>query len=121
CGYPEILANLASKNGCVIMSVNYRLAPENPLPAAYEDGVKTVIWSRQESLLAKTRQTDIKGLIRIQLFFGGESRAHSENYMMQPPCSALTLAASDTYWRLSLPSGENRGLTWYNLKRIFYS
>lgn len=144
--YHEFLAKLASKTGCVIVSVNYRLAPENPLPAAYEDGVKALIWLRQQSLLGKNewwtnncnisniflagdsaganiafnvsirlaRQIDIKGSILIQPFFGGESRTHSEKYMMQPPSSALTLVASDTYWRLSLPPGENRDHPWCN-------
>ncbi|XP_073315966.1 probable carboxylesterase 6 [Primulina huaijiensis] len=144
--YHEFLAKLSSKTGCVIVSVNHRLAPEYPLPAAYEDGVKALIWLRQQSLLGKNewwtnncniskiflagdsaganiafnvsirlaRQIDIKGLILIQPFFGGESRTHSEKYMMQPPRSTLTLAASDTYWRLSLPPGENRDHPWCN-------
>ncbi|XP_073131567.1 probable carboxylesterase 6 [Henckelia pumila] len=145
--YHEFLAKLASKAGCVIVSVNYRLAPENPLPAAYEDGVKALVWLRQQSLLGiknewwtdhcnmsniflggdsaganiafnvsirLARQIDIKGLILIQPFFGGESRTHSEKYMTQPPRSALTLAASDAYWRLSLPPGEKRDHPWCN-------
>ncbi|KAI3744309.1 hypothetical protein L1987_57388 [Smallanthus sonchifolius] len=48
--YHEFLALLASKAGCVIMSVDYRLAPENPLPAAYEDGEKALMWLKQQAL-----------------------------------------------------------------------
>nr|XP_043627212.1 probable carboxylesterase 6 [Erigeron canadensis] len=48
--YHEFLALLASKVGCVIMSVDYRLAPENPLPAAYEDGQRALIWVKQQAL-----------------------------------------------------------------------
>ncbi|XP_076937508.1 putative carboxylesterase 6 [Bidens hawaiensis] len=48
--YHEFLALLASKAGCVIMSVDYRLAPENPLPAAYEDAQKALMWMKQEAL-----------------------------------------------------------------------
>ncbi|CAL5325993.1 hypothetical protein CsSME_00005363 [Camellia sinensis var. sinensis] len=48
--YHDFLANLASKASCVIMSVNYRLAPENRLPAAYEDGFKAVMWMNQQLL-----------------------------------------------------------------------
>ncbi|KAG8366580.1 hypothetical protein BUALT_Bualt17G0094700 [Buddleja alternifolia] len=137
--YHEFLANLASKMNCLILSVNYRLAPENPLPAAYDDGVKTLLWLRQQpfnnsnewwankcnfsriflagdsaganiayNVALRLRPLDINGLILIQPFFGGEARTHSEKYMAQPPRSALTLAASDTYWRLSLPTGANR-------------
>ncbi|KAM5567675.1 putative carboxylesterase 17 [Rosa sericea] len=47
--YHELLAKLAAKAGCVIMSVNYRLAPEHPLPAAYEDGLRALVWLKQQA------------------------------------------------------------------------
>ncbi|KAJ8751722.1 hypothetical protein K2173_025894 [Erythroxylum novogranatense] len=47
--YHVFLANLASKVGCVILSINYRLAPENRLPAAYDDGMSTLIWIKQQA------------------------------------------------------------------------
>ncbi|XP_016546592.2 probable carboxylesterase 6 [Capsicum annuum] len=50
--YHEFLVKLASIANCVIMSVNYRLAPENRLPRAYDDGVKTIAWVRQKVLLS---------------------------------------------------------------------
>ncbi|XP_074295693.1 putative carboxylesterase 6 [Silene latifolia] len=46
--YHEFLGNLSSKARCVIVSVNYRLAPENRLPAAYEDGIKALMWVKQQ-------------------------------------------------------------------------
>ncbi|KAA8529189.1 hypothetical protein F0562_034012 [Nyssa sinensis] len=150
--YHEFLAKLAAKAGCVIMSVNYRLAPENPLPAAYDDGFKALMWVKQEAISGASewwsRQCNLssvfiagdsaganiaynvalklssnsttlkplglKGTILIQPFFGGEARTDSEKYMVQPPRSALSLAASDTYWRLSLPPGANRDHPWCN-------
>ncbi|KAK4279827.1 hypothetical protein QN277_011540 [Acacia crassicarpa] len=48
--YHEFLTNLASKANCIILSVEYHLAPENRLPSAYEDGFATVMWLKQESL-----------------------------------------------------------------------
>ncbi|XP_077234577.1 putative carboxylesterase 17 [Tasmannia lanceolata] len=48
--YHDFLSTLSSKANCLIMSVNYRLAPENPLPAAYDDGIGAVKWVRQQSL-----------------------------------------------------------------------
>ena len=48
--YHDFLARLAAKAGCLIMSVNYRLAPENPLPAAYEDGFKALQWLKQKAI-----------------------------------------------------------------------
>ncbi|XP_012436666.1 probable carboxylesterase 17 [Gossypium raimondii] len=47
--YHEFLAALASKAGCIILSLNYRLAPENRLPAAYDDGINTLMWVKQEA------------------------------------------------------------------------
>ncbi|KNA19795.1 hypothetical protein SOVF_058210 [Spinacia oleracea] len=47
--YHDFIANLASKAGCVVISVNYRLAPENRLPAAYEDGYNTIMWVKEQA------------------------------------------------------------------------
>lgn len=151
--YHEFLANLASKAGCVIISVNYRLAPENRLPAAYEDGISCLMWVKQQAsygsnehkwwinqcnfsslflagdsaganiaynvttrlLGSNYKPLSLKGTILIQPFFGGETRTGSEKHSSaQPPNSALTLSASDTYWRLSLPLGANRDHPWCN-------
>ncbi|KAI5353085.1 PREDICTED: probable carboxylesterase [Prunus dulcis] len=166
--YHEFLAKLAAKAGCLIMSVNYRLVPEHPLPAAYEDGLKALLWLKQQALSQRgannkwwSRQCDfsriflvgdsaganiahnvatrlcniisdgpcdeqiiisslikpltIKGTILLQPFFGGEARTSSEKYnMVKQPGSALSLAASDTYWRLALPCGANRDHPWCN-------
>ncbi|KAK7280505.1 hypothetical protein RJT34_25569 [Clitoria ternatea] len=155
--YHDFLARLASKVGCLIMSVNYRLAPENPLPAPYDDGLKALMWVKQHMLHQQQhmgsewwtkkcnfssvflagdsaganiaynvatrlaacegvalRPLNLKGLILIQPFFGGEVRTVTEKCMAQSPGSALNLAASDTYWRLALPHGSNRDHLWCN-------
>lgn len=158
--YHDFLAKLSAKVGCLIMSVNYRLAPENPLPAPYDDGLKALMWvkkQQQQQLLyhnqneasefwttkcnfssvflagdsaganiaynvvaaceggaVSLRPLNLKGLILIQPFFGGEDRTVSEVCMAQSPGSALNLAASDTYWRLALPCGADRDHPWCN-------
>ncbi|GLU04770.1 hypothetical protein SLE2022_219020 [Rubroshorea leprosula] len=149
--YHEFLAKLAAKASCIVMSVNYRLAPENPLPVAYEDGLKALLWVKQgaqsgsgeewwqgkcnfsnvflagdsaganiahnvaaRSITHSLNPLILKGTILIQPFFGGEARTESEKYMVQSSRSALTLSASDTYWRLALPGGANRDHPWCN-------
>lgn len=47
--YHDFLSTLSSKIGCVIMSVNYRLAPENRLPAAYDDGFHAITWLKNQA------------------------------------------------------------------------
>ncbi|XP_041007755.1 probable carboxylesterase 17 [Juglans microcarpa x Juglans regia] len=156
--YNEFLSSLASKANCVIISVNYRLAPENRLPAAYEDGLTTLMWVKQQAINGSSehkwwlklcnlssiylagdsaganiaynvatrlgssgssestilRPLSLKGTILVQPFFGGEALTWSEKYSNQPPNSALTLSASDAYWRLSLPLGANCDHPWCN-------
>ncbi|KAE8022106.1 hypothetical protein FH972_007937 [Carpinus fangiana] len=148
--YNEFLSNLAAKANCLIISVNYRLAPENRLPAAYEDGFNTLTWVKEQALsgssehkwwvqhcslssvylagdsaganiaynvaawLGTSGLLCLKGTILMQPFFGGEARTWSEKHTVQPHNSALTLSASDTYWRLSLPPGANRDHPWCN-------
>lgn len=143
--YHEFLARVASRAGCLIMSVNYRLAPENRLPAAFDDGVAAVKWIRQQAIHGQERirwwwsrcdfasvflggdsagatiahnvslqiGSRLRGVVLIQPFFGGEARTSSER-VAAPPGSALSLAASDAYWRLSLPPGESREHPWCN-------
>lgn len=43
--YQRFLNVLAAKAGVLIVSVNYRLAPEHPLPAAYEDSFRALTWA----------------------------------------------------------------------------
>ncbi|MED6206799.1 hypothetical protein PIB30_030116 [Stylosanthes scabra] len=153
--YHDFLAKLSAEVGCIIMSVNYRLAPENPLPAPYDDGMKALKWVKQqflyecddsewwtkkcnfssvllggdsaganiaynvavrvsESESESLRPLNLKGLVLIQPFFGGEVRTASEESMAESPGSALNLAASDAYWRLALPRGADRDHPWCN-------
>ena len=153
--YHEFLAKLSAKLGCLIISVNYRLAPENPLPAAYEDGLKALIWVKNQILykseanewwckkcnfnsvflagdsaganiaynvatrladyeVSAFRPLNFRGLVLIQPFFGGENRTASEKNMVHSAHSTLSLAASDTYWRLALPAGTSRDHLWCN-------
>uniref|UniRef100_A0A803NED7 Alpha/beta hydrolase fold-3 domain-containing protein n=1 Tax=Chenopodium quinoa TaxID=63459 RepID=A0A803NED7_CHEQI len=134
--YHDFISNLASKAGCVVMSVNYRLAPENRLPAAYEDGYNTVMWVKEQATNGSREHSwwlsccnflgfflagDSAGANiahNVVLRFGtadqqGEARTASEK-APQPYGSALTLSAADTYWRLSLPMGSTREHPWCN-------
>ncbi|XP_062194741.1 tuliposide A-converting enzyme 2, chloroplastic-like [Phragmites australis] len=42
--YHVFLNSLAARTGLLVVSVNYRLAPEHPLPAGYEDSFRALKW-----------------------------------------------------------------------------
>jgi acetyl esterase len=43
-----ITSRIAAENGMVVVSVNYRLAPEWPFPAGLEDCLNVLLWMQQE-------------------------------------------------------------------------
>ncbi len=42
---------LAQESGCAVLSVDYRLAPENPYPAGYDDSMSAVQWAVENAEL----------------------------------------------------------------------
>lgn len=54
--YHTFMCRLASEINSVIISVAYRLAPENRLPAAYDDCFGAVEWVRQQAAGSRTVQ-----------------------------------------------------------------
>ncbi|XP_010681590.2 probable carboxylesterase 6 [Beta vulgaris subsp. vulgaris] len=71
--YHNFLGNLASKARCVIVSVNYRLAPEDPLPAAYEDGMKALMWVKQQETMGQNSEFWAKYSDFSSIFLAGDS------------------------------------------------
>ncbi|CAM0872357.1 unnamed protein product [Alopecurus aequalis] len=56
--YHEFLAQLPARAGCAVMSVDYRLAPENRLSAAFDDGLAAVRWLRQQASCSRNAASD---------------------------------------------------------------
>ncbi|XP_052118302.1 probable carboxylesterase 120 [Arachis duranensis] len=100
----DFCSNMSLQLSAVIASVDYRLAPEYRLPAAYDDSVEALHWLRT------TDETWIRGLILHHPFFGGSQRTESELRSVNDP--VLPIGNCDLMWELALPEGAGRD-HWY--------
>lgn len=48
CASDHLCRALAARSGCTVVSVDYRLAPEHPFPAAVEDSWSAVAWGTEQ-------------------------------------------------------------------------
>ncbi|KAL3612912.1 hypothetical protein D5086_003932 [Populus alba] len=102
--------DMASHFPALVLSVDYRLAPEHRLPAAYEDAMESIKWVQKQVL-------DINGpscepwfkeyLDFSRCFFDGhECWTESEKRLIDDP--VMPLATSDKKWALALPEDTDR-------------
>uniref|UniRef100_A0A7N2N5I5 Alpha/beta hydrolase fold-3 domain-containing protein n=1 Tax=Quercus lobata TaxID=97700 RepID=A0A7N2N5I5_QUELO len=88
----DFCSNMALQLAVVVVSVEYRLAPEHRLPAAYDDAIEALHWikSYQVGLRASTSVDDfkplkIKGLVLHHPFLGGSQRTKSKLRLVNNP------------------------------------
>ncbi|KAM7256185.1 hypothetical protein ACFE04_011926 [Oxalis oulophora] len=140
--YHELCCRLARELPAIIISVNYRLAPEHRLPCQYEDGFDVLKFIHNEAsgilpdnadlercfvagdsaggnmahhvvLKAIMGRLELKGLIAIQPFFGGEERTKSETELVG--AIFTNPEVTDLMWKAVLPDGANRNHEAVNL------
>ncbi|GMH15213.1 hypothetical protein Nepgr_017054 [Nepenthes gracilis] len=126
--YHNFLGRLSGNAQCLIISVNYRLAPENQLPAAYEDGTNSLCWLQQQ-ILRRKNESWLKNCNLSCIFLAGDSAGGNIAYNVATRLGNTTskvinitgmiliqpfFTASDTYWRLALPPNANRDHPWCN-------
>jgi acetyl esterase/lipase len=130
-------ARLCREVGAVVVSVNYRLAPEHRCPAAYDDGVDVLrflpaglavpvdlarcflagdsaggniahhVAQRWTSAASSSSPVRLAGVVLIQPFFGGEERTESER-PLKGVAPVVNARRSDWSWRAFLPPGADR-------------
>ncbi|CAO2177276.1 unnamed protein product [Urochloa humidicola] len=127
---------MAAAVPCLVASLDYRLAPEHRLPAAYDDAVSALTWllagadadpwitahadlSRcylmgcssggNMAFFAGLRSKSaggVRGLVLHQPYLGGVERTPSE--ARSGDDAMLPLEANDKLWHLALPEGADR-------------
>ncbi|KAK4558512.1 hypothetical protein RGQ29_008016 [Quercus rubra] len=118
----------------VVVSVNYRRAPEHRYPSAYEDGWTALKWVKSRTWLqsgkdskvhvylagdssggniahhvavkAAEAEVEVLGNILLHPMFAGKIRTESEKRLDGK--YFVTIQDRDWYWRAYLPEGEDR-------------
>lgn len=131
--YDTLCRRLVGICDAVVVSVNYRRAPENRYPCAYDDGWTALNWVNSRTWLRSKdskvslylagdssggnivhnvamRAVDsgikILGNILLNPMFGGQVRSESEKRLDGK--YFVSVQDRDWYWRAYLPEGENR-------------
>ncbi|KAM1526074.1 hypothetical protein ACFX10_010458 [Malus domestica] len=131
--YDILCRRLVGVCKAVVVSVNYRRAPENCYPCAYDDGWTALKWVKSRpwlksmdskvhiylagdssggnivhnvALRAVEFGINVLGNILLNPMFGGQERTESE--MRLDGKYFVTIQDRDWYWRALLPEGEDR-------------
>jgi acetyl esterase len=106
--HDPIARYLCNKSGAVVVSVDYRLAPEHKFPAPLEDAYDTLCWAHANAGQLGADPTKIVvagesagGTIAVALCLITRERGGPPIALQIPMCASLTLSEIDRYpsWR----------------------
>ncbi|KAM0061510.1 putative carboxylesterase [Helianthus debilis subsp. tardiflorus] len=146
-GYHHFLGDLSVTSESIILSVDYRLAPENRLPIAYEDCYTSLIWlSQQKPTDSWLQNADLSRVFLSGDSAGGNIAHHvALRAIRDQECpvriigiipihpyfgsekrteletrqgSTDEVRSNDMFWRLSIPEGLNRDYDGCNLEQM---
>ncbi|KAJ4839315.1 hypothetical protein Tsubulata_018127 [Turnera subulata] len=136
-GFHHFLGDLSVASQSIVLSVDYRLAPENRLPTAYDDCYSAIEWLRN----LKNNETWLKQADLSRVFLSGDSAggnivhqvavratrnkisnikirglmplhpyfgSEKRTQKEMADGSEKDVAMNDMFWQLSIPKGSNR-------------
>ncbi|MFJ6701095.1 alpha/beta hydrolase [Streptomyces sp. NPDC091272] len=123
-GWHRSCADLARLAGCAVLSVDYRLAPDHPHPAALEDVLAAVEWAQQKSdqegLPAVSVGGDSSGATiaaSAAVVLRDEQRPLTAQLLAYPPLDPECRAPSYTRYFDNFPSPELLATAWRSYRR----
>ncbi|KAI3821675.1 hypothetical protein L1987_09244 [Smallanthus sonchifolius] len=146
-GYHHFLGDLSATSESIIISVDYRLAPENKLPIAYEDCYASLVWLRQQKPTEPWLQNaDLSRVFLLGDSAGGNIAHHvAIRAIRDEEClvriigiipihpyfgsekrtqlemrhgSTDDVKSNDMFWRLSISEGLNQDYEGCNLEQM---
>ncbi|XP_071694624.1 probable carboxylesterase 6, partial [Rutidosis leptorrhynchoides] len=146
-GYHHFLGDLSAITESIVLSVDYRLAPEYKLPIAYQDCYTSLIWLSQQ----KNTEPWLDNADLSRVFLSGDSAggnivhhvtitairdkqcpvtikgilpihpyfgSEKRTELETKEGSVDEVKSNDMFWRLSIPEGSNRDYYGCNLEKM---
>lgn len=115
--YFDLLGKLSQASGIPILSVDYRLAPENPFPAALEDSLAVYDW------LQTAAHYPPSNMIVAGMSSGGNLTLamliHLRDFSLKLPVAAICFSPMTDFTLTAKSLDVNNGKDWYT-KEVLY-
>jgi acetyl esterase len=113
--HDPLCRTLAARSGCAVIAVDYRLAPENPYPAAVEDAWTVTAWAAERfsplavagdsaggqlaaSVALVARDTDLSLALQVLIYPATNYGFDTQSYRDNTEGPALTAAQMRWFW-----------------------
>ncbi|GGT64878.1 alpha/beta hydrolase [Streptomyces purpureus] len=118
-GWHQACADLALRSGCAVVSVEYRLAPEHPHPAALEDVLAVLDWAQERSAAEGLGPVSVGGdssggtiAASAAVVWRDAGRELRAQVLAYPPMDPSCRGASFTRFHNNFPTREGLAQAW---------